>query len=130
MAKTENSVIKIGENDRTGDGNLRPEAKEKARRMVAEYVRETGRVNISELSKELALSRPTVRNLADEVLADWRGEIEDQAVVIHKWCERVAKEIDARPDDFDKDEIARVRLKLQMLDKMRAMRKVLRRGGE
>jgi len=130
MAKPESSVIKIEKNDRTGDGNLQPEARDKARKAVAEYVRETGRVNISELSKELGLSRPTVRILADEVLADWRGEIEDQAVVIHKWCERVAKEIDARPEDFGKDEIARVRLKLSMLDKMRAMRKVLRKGGE
>jgi hypothetical protein len=71
-----------------------------------------------------------VRNLADEVLAEWRNEIEGQTVVLHQWCENLAKEIDAHPEEFDKDAIARVRLKLSLFDKMRTLRKALRKENE
>ena len=124
------SVNKINEKDRAADGNLLPAAKAKALKAIAAYVREAGRVNVSELTRYLGLSRPTVRGLADEVLAEWRAEIEGQTVAVHKWCEEVTKDIDAHPEQFDKDAIARIRLKLSMLDKMRMLRKALRKENE
>ncbi len=130
MNNSTTSVTKIGKNDRTPDGNLLPEAKDKVKNMIEEYIREAGRVNVSELSRYLALSRPTVRTIVDELLGEWRADIEDQAVVAHKWCESVVKEIDAQPENFDKDTIARIRLKMSLFDKMRVMRRMLKKGGE
>ncbi|GEM_PF-4655166 len=130
MTNSAISVSKISKNDRTADGNLLPEAKDKARKAFEKYVRDAGRINISELSRHLGLSRPTVRAIADEFLAEWRADIEDQAVVVHKWCEQMAREIDAQPENFDKDAIARIRLKMSLLDKMRVIRRVLNKGGE
>ena len=69
------SVSRIGEKDRTVDGNLLPEAKIKAKKTIEQHVREAGRINISELSRLLGLSRPTIRTIADECLAEWRADI-------------------------------------------------------
>ena len=122
------SAYKINENDRTGDGNLLPEAKIKAKKAIEEHVHEAGRINVSELSRRLNLSRQTVRIIADEVLAEWYADIEDQTIVTHKWYENLAQEIDVHPDDFNKDTIPRLRFKMSLFDKMRAMRKILKKG--
>ncbi|MGB7957223.1 MAG: hypothetical protein WCF77_00045 [Minisyncoccia bacterium] len=129
MNKPSISVVKIAEYDRAGDGNLTPDAREKAKSAVVEFIREAGRVNVSELARYLGISRPTTRVIVDEVLAELRAEMEDQTVVIHQWCEDIVKNIDTHPEQFDRNTIARVRLKISFLDKMRTLRKSLRHNG-
>ena len=128
MEKRDISITTIDEKDRSGDGNLLPKARDRTREMIEKRIRTTGRINVSELSRLLGLSRPTIRSIADEILTEWHADISDQTVVVHKWCEHVAREIDVHPGQFDKDTIARLRLKMSLFDKMRVMRKAMKKG--
>jgi hypothetical protein len=109
--------------DRTNDGNLKPEAKEKTERFLKEYLENTGRANISEISEILGLSRQTTKNLINEILAEWHEEIEDQTIVQAKWIESTLREIDCDPDAFNKERIAVVNLKSSLLNKLNALQK-------
>ena len=72
-----NSIIKKA--DRTNDGNLTEEARQRALKFFRKYLEHTGRVNISEISRIIGLSRQTTKNLIDEILAEWRQDMQDQA---------------------------------------------------
>jgi len=69
MAKKECSLINsaIKDCDRTSDGNLKMEAKEKIIKSLKKYLENTGRANISEISDMIGLSRQTTKNLLNEI---------------------------------------------------------------
>jgi len=117
-----NSVVKNGE--RTGDGNIKPEARERIINVLKEYLSNAGHANISEISLNLGLSRQTVKNLIDEILIDWHQEIQEGSLVQSKWIESVLKEIDLNPCSFSKQEIAVVNLKASLLSKLNALQKL------
>jgi len=129
MNKTNNkdSLIKsvIKYSDRTPDGNIKPEARERVLQIMKDYLENTGRLNISELSSWLGLSRATVKKLTDEILDEWQGEGQNQITVQEKWLQSILKDIDNNPDTFDKDKIAIIRLKSMLLDKTSALQKLL-----
>jgi len=116
------SVVKI--DDRTIDGNLKSEARERILKSVKEYLEHTGRANISEMSQMLGLSRQTTKNLVDEIMAEWSQDIQDQTVVQTKWIESTLKDIDQHPETFDKDKIAVVNLKSSLFSKLNALQKL------
>ena len=121
------SLIKsaIKSSDRTPDGNIKQEVRERVLWALKEYLQHTGRLNISELSVWLGLSRHTVKNLTKEILGVWRDEGSDQILVQSKWLESVLKDIDENPDTFDKDKRANTRLKTMLFDKTNALQKLL-----
>ncbi len=117
-----NSVVKDCE--RTGDGNLKPEARERIINVLKEYLSNAGHANICEISLDLGLSRQTVKNLIGEILIDWHQEIQEESLVQSKWMESVLKDIDQNPMSFSKEKIAVVNLKSSLLGKLNALQKL------
>ncbi len=127
MEKDKISLIKsvIKSCDRTPDGNIKPEARERVLQTMKEYLQHAGRLNISELSAWLGLSRQTVKNLTNEILDWWREEGQNQFLVQSKWLESVLRDMDNNPGTFDKDKIAITKLKAMLFDKTNALQKLL-----
>lgn len=122
------SVVKT--EDRTGDGNLLPETRERVLKSIKEHLKRVGYLNISELASIFDLSRQTTRKLVDEVIKNWSEEAEDQIQVQIKWYESTLKDITENPNLFDKDTIALVKLKSMLLGKINALRKLsLKKNG-
>ncbi|MEN6511778.1 MAG: hypothetical protein ABFD00_08100 [Chloroherpetonaceae bacterium] len=117
-----NSVVNISE--RTGDGNIKPEARERIINVLKNYLSNAGHANICEISLNLGLSRQTVKNLIDEILIDWHQEIQEESIVQSKWMESVLKDIDQNPTSFSKEKIAIVNLKSSLLGKLNALQKL------
>jgi len=126
MTKNKLSLIKsvVKNDDRTIDGNLKPEARERILKSVKEYLEHTGRANISEMSQMLGLSRQTTKSLVDEVLVEWSQDIQDQTLVQTKWIESTLKDIDQHPETFCKEKIAVVNLKSSLFSKLNALQKL------
>jgi len=129
MNKTnnKNSLTKslIRSEDRMPDGNIKPEARMRILEAMKKYLENTGRLNISESSFLIGLSRSTVKKLTDEILNEWRGEGQNQILVQSKWLESVLKDIDNNPGTFGEDKRAIIRLKSMLLDKTNALQKLL-----
>ncbi len=117
-----NSLVKNC--DRTSDGNLKPEARGRILKSVKEYLENAGRANISEIAGMLRLSRQTTRSLIDEILLEWRPEIQDQSLLQSKWIESVLKDMDQNPKTFNKDKIAIINLKSSLLNKLNALQRL------
>ena len=117
-----NSVVK--DCDRTSDGNLKPEAKERILKSVKKYLEQTGRANISEIAQMINLSRPTTKNLINEILLEWNEDIQDQTFPQSKWIESVIKDLDENPETFDKEKRANINLKTGLLSKLNALQKL------
>lgn len=116
------SVIKI--EDRTGDGNLLPEVREKTIKELRKYLQRIGYVNISEISSMINLSRQTTKKLVDEILDDWQEGEENQIIVQKKWYESTIKDIDNNPEMFSKKYTDLIKLKSMMLGKINSLQKV------
>jgi hypothetical protein len=110
--------------DKLGDGNIKPEARERILITLREYLENTGRANISEISKMLNLSRQTTKNLINEILAEWHEEIEDQALVQSKWIESTLRDIDQNTKPFGNKKIKMINLKSSLLSKLNALQKL------
>ncbi|GMX58521.1 MAG: hypothetical protein MCSN_1750 [Candidatus Microsyncoccus archaeolyticus] len=117
-----NSAAKIS--DRTSDGNLIPEARERILKSVKEYLENTGRANISEMSHMLGLSRQTTKNIVDEILDEWKEGIQSQTLIQSKWIESTLKEMDQSSRLFSKEKIAMINLKSSLLTKLNALQKL------
>lgn len=126
MNKKDTSLINslIKNCDRTDDGNIKPEARERVLVSLKKYLEHTGRANISEIAEMLGLSRQTTKNLIDEILTDWIPKIQDQSLLQSKWMESVLKDLDQNPETFNKDKIAVVNLKSSLLSKLNALQKL------
>jgi|WetSurMetagenome_2_1015567.scaffolds.fasta_scaffold91642_2 hypothetical protein len=109
--------------DKLSDGNIKPEVRERILITLREYLEDTGRANISEISKMLKLSRHTTKNLISEILAEWHEEIQDQTLIHSKWIESVLRDIDQNPDTLSKEKITVVKLKSFLLSKFNALQK-------
>lgn len=117
-----NSIVKNDE--RTGDGNIKLEARERIVNILKEYLSNAGHANISEIALNLGLSRQTVKNLIDEILIDWHQEIQEESIVQSKWMESILKDIDQNPASFSKEKIMVVNLKASLLGKLNALQKL------
>ena len=117
-----NSLIK--KDDRTNDGNLRPEARERILESIKDYLKYAGRANISEIARFIGLSRQTTKKLVDEVLAEWQEDVQDQSLVQAKWVETVLDDLDENPGTFSKKKIFMIQLKAGLLGKMSALQKL------
>lgn len=117
-----NSLIK--KDDRTNDGNLRPEARERTLALIKDHLRYAGRVNISKIAELVGLSRQTTKKLVNEVLAEWQEDMQDQSLVQAKWFETVLDDLDESPETFDKEKAFIVQLKAGLLSKMSALQKL------
>jgi hypothetical protein len=117
-----NSLVK--KDDRTSDGNLLPETRERILKSIKEHLEYAGRANISEIARMVGLSRQTTKNLINEILAEWHQDIQDQTLVQARWVEFILKDIDENPETFDKDKIAVVNLKSSLLNKLNALQKL------
>lgn len=125
MTKKQNSlsISPVKNSDRASDGNLKPVAREDIIKSLKEYLENTGRANISEISQMIGLSRETTKNLINEILAVWYEEIQDQTLVHSKWIESVLRNVDQNPDTLSKEKIAVVKLKSSLLSKFNALQK-------
>lgn len=121
--KPQLSLIKSEE--RTADGNLLPDARERVIKSIQTYLRKVGYLNISEIAQQLGLSRHTTKKLTDEIVAKWRMEIENQIVVQVKWNREMIRDIDEDSDSFSKKKIALIKLKLALLSKINTLMKIL-----
>ncbi len=127
IEKQQLSVIK--KEDRTLDGNLLPAALERVLKSIKEYLKRTGRLNITEIASLTGLARQTARKLVDEILMDWHEEIESQILVQAKWAESVIEDIDRHPETFSKEEIAVIRLKSALLAKVNHLHKLFEKDN-
>jgi len=127
MNKSKNSLTKsiVKIEDRTGDGNLLPKARERVLKSIKEYLQHTGRLNVSEIASSLNLSRQTVKRLTGEILIEWQNETQSQILTQAKWIESTLKDIDENPEAFGKEKIQIVRLKSMLLGKVNVLQKLL-----
>ena len=123
ITKPELSLIKSEE--RTPDGNLLPETRERVCITIQNYLRQSGYLNVSEISAGIGLSRQTTKKLVDEIISKWRSELENQTIIQIKWHQEVIKDIDENPNTFSKEKIALVKLKSSFLSKVNSLVKVL-----
>ena len=70
------------------------------------------------------MSRQTTKKLTGQVVEEWRENEIDQSVILIKWLEWVAKDIDCNPESFDKEKITLINLKLTILGKINSLRKM------
>jgi len=123
IQKPKLSLIKSEE--RTPDGNLLPEVRERVIQSIQTYLSKVGYLNISEMAQQLGLSRATTKKLTDEIIAKWRTEIENQIIVQTKWHLEMVKDMGENPETFSEDKRALVRLKSAFLSKINTLMKVL-----
>lgn len=116
------SVIK--NEDRTADGNLLPEVRERTINELKKYLQRIGYINISEISSMINLSRQTTKKLVDEILDDWREDEENQIIVQKKWYESVIRDIENKPEMFNEDYINIIKLKSAVLGKINSLQKL------
>jgi uncharacterized protein YacL (UPF0231 family) len=128
MQNDEISIVKP--EDRTGDGNLLPEARERALNSVRSYLKRTGYLNVSDLAAKLHLSRQTTMRMAKEVIEEWREDEVDQTMIQIKWYESVLKKINRDPETFSTKEIEIVRLKSMILGKINELRRMSLKENE
>jgi len=121
--KPQLSLIKPEE--RTPDGNLLPDVRERVITSIQTYLRKCGYLNISEIAQKLGLSRQTTKKLTDEILAIWRMEIENQIIVQLKRHREIVRDIDEDPDSFSKEKITLIKLKSTHLNKINTLLKTL-----
>jgi len=111
--------------DRTSDGNLLPETRERLLKSIKKHLQNTGRLNVSEVASMVGLSRQTAKKLVDEILMEWQEDTEDQVLIQTKWFESVLKDIDRHPETFGKEKVEIVKLKSMLLGKLNALHKIL-----
>lgn len=117
------SISPVKKYNRASDGNLKPEARECIIKSLKEYLENTGRASISEISQMIGLSRETTKNLINEILAEWHEEIQDQTLIHSKWIESTLKEVDCDPGSFSAKRIAVIKLKSSLLNKLNALQR-------
>ncbi len=115
----------ITSQERTADGNLLPDVRERVVKSVQTYLRQVGYLNISEISQQLGISRQTTKILTDEILTKWRMEMENQVIVQIQWHLEMIKDMDEKPGSFSQDKRALVRLKSAFLTKTNLLLRVL-----
>lgn len=123
MENLELSLIKSEE--RTSDGNLRPEVRERVLRGIKTHLQQTGFLNVSEIASKLGLSRLTTRQLIDEIMRVWNDELRNQFMSQIKWHQGVIKDLEEHPESFSKDKIQLVKLQSSFLSKVNSLRKIL-----
>lgn len=128
MRKRNLSLIKIGQNDRTADGNLLPEIRERLMNSIKNYLRRSGYLNVSEIAMATGLSRQTISKLVDGIVREWQADAEEQIVVQEKWHESVLKDIDQNPETFTKEKIVIIKLKSAFLTKINSLHKLSQRN--
>lgn len=130
MEKLLNSLsnFKIAPLERTDDNNLTPESRKRALESIRQYISNTGCLNISELSKELELSRPTVRILANEILDELRDEAEPKILAQIKWHQDIATTLGKDPEAFTEKQIKVLKFHSTMLGKITLLQRALRRS--
>ena len=114
----------ITSEERTADGNLLPDVRERVVKSVQAYLRQVGYLNISEISQQLGLSRQTTKRLTDEILTKWRMEMENQFLVQIQWYLAMIKDMDENPGTFTQDKRALARLKSAFLTKTNVLLKI------
>lgn len=117
------SIVKT--EDRTEDGNLRPEARERAVNVIRQYLRQTGYLNITEMSSMLGLSRQTTKKLVNEIIDAWREKTKNHVAVQIKWYQSIAKKIDENPETIGKKEMGLIKLKSNMLGRINTLMKLM-----
>lgn len=123
MTKPALSLIKSEE--RTSDGNLLPETRERVCISIQNYLRQAGYLNVSEISAGIGLSRQTTKKLIDEIISKWRSELENQIIIQIKWHQGVLKDMNENPESFSNEKIALMKLKSSFLNKVNSLIKVL-----
>lgn len=122
MANPDASLIKS--EDRTADGNLLPEARDRVLEAIRKHLKQTGYVNVSELALKLGLSRPTTKNLVDQILRAWDDEMRNQGIAQFQNTQAIIEDLNENPKTFTKEKIARIKLKLQLLTTNRNLMKI------
>ena len=117
-----NSLIK--KNDRTNDGNLLPEVRERTLESIKEHLEYAGRANISYIARMFGLSRQTTKNLVNQVVVEWQDDIQDQSIFRAKWMESILDDLDENPETFDEKKVFMTQLKADLLSKMSALQKL------
>ncbi|MFH1171915.1 MAG: hypothetical protein V1778_05280 [bacterium] len=123
MANSELSLIKPEE--RTLDGNLLPEVRERIIQEIKTHLQQTGYLNVSEISSKLGLSRQTTRRLIDEIVRVWNDESRNQFMAQIQWYQATLRDIEAHPRSYSKEKINLIKLKSSLLSKVNSLRKVL-----
>ncbi|MFH0952645.1 MAG: hypothetical protein V1838_05740 [Patescibacteria group bacterium] len=123
IPKSQLSLIKSEE--RTPDGNLLPEVRERILREIKIHLQQTGYLNVSEISSKIGLSRHTTRKLVEEIAQAWRDELQNQFMVQVKWYQGVFKDIRERPETFSKEKFQLIQLQSSLLSKVNSLMKVL-----
>lgn len=123
IQKPKLSLIKPEE--RAPDGNLLPGVRERVIQSMQTYLRQVGYLNVSEMAQQLGLSRQSTKKLTDEIIAQWRTEIENQVIVQVKWHLEMIKDMSENPETFSENKRALVRLKSAFLNKINTLMKIL-----
>lgn len=119
------SVIKNG--DRTGDGNLLPEVREKIIKELQIYLQGVGYINISEIAAMINLYRQTTKKLVNKITETWKEDNENQIIVQEKWHEHILNEINKNPEMFNEEKRAIINLQSKIMGKINSLQKLLQK---
>lgn len=122
-------LIKINKDDRAPDSNLKPETRHRLINSIKNYLTQIGYVNISEIAEAIGISRPTARNLVDEIVREWWEDSKDHIVVQEQWYKTVLEDIDSQPETFSKDKIELIKLKSAIFSRINSLHKLHRRNN-
>ena len=114
-------ITSIKPEDRNSDGSLLPEARERALLEVESYIKSSGHVNISYLSRRLGVARQHAKTLVLEIMGSWKEEGIDPLMVRIKWYEELLQELDNYPERFTPEYVRMLGLKSGIMDKIDAL---------
>ncbi len=127
------TISSVKDCDRTGDGNIKAEAKQRILKSIAYHLKNNGRANISEMAVALGLTRQTTKNFVGEILEEWHQEQKEsqncQILIQSKWLENIIDDISQNPETYDKGKIAVVNLKSALFGKLNALQKLDQKIG-
>ncbi len=127
------TVSTVKDCDRTGDGNIKAEAKQRILKSIKYHLKNNGRASISEMANSLGLSRQTTKNFVGEILEEWHQEQKEsrncQILIQSKWLENIIDDISQNPEDYDKGKIAMINLKAALFGKLNALQKLDQKIG-
>lgn len=122
----ENSQISlITPEERTSDGNLKPEVRMRVLEELKSYLRQTGVLNVSELSSKLGLSWSTTKKIVDEIMVAWNNELRNQYITQIQWLKSVVEDIEINPKKYNVDTVRLIKLKASLMNNINSLRKVL-----
>jgi hypothetical protein len=115
-------LLPIKDSERTGDGNLLPEVRERVLADVEAYITKTGDINISEIARQLSITWDFANTIVGEIAEGWRvrgkRELQSQKLLIYGLMKKFVQQILNKEGDVNRSDLRDLSSIMKELDSL------------